>query len=118
MILRDVAESVELHESTVSRVTQQKYIATPMGTFELKYFFSQGVGADGDYSGQAVKSKIKALIDKEKPDNVLSDEALAVLLGREGINIARRTVAKYRESIGIPTSARRKRDKRLILTRK
>ncbi len=118
MVLKDVAEAVELHESTVSRVTQQKYIATPLGTFELKYFFSQGVGSDGDYSGQAVKSKIKALIDNEKPDSVLSDEALVVLLKREGIDIARRTVAKYRESMGIPTSARRKRDKRLILTRK
>lgn len=117
MVLKDVAEAVELHESTVSRVTQQKYIATPVGTFELKYFFSQGVGA-GDVSGQAVKSKIKTLIDAEKPDNILSDEALVVLLKRDGVDIARRTVAKYRESLGIPTSARRKRDKRLILKRK
>lgn len=118
MVLKDVAEAVELHESTVSRVTQQKYIATPVGTFELKYFFSQGVGAGGDVSGQAVKSKIKTLIDAEKPDNILSDEALVVLLKRDGVDIARRTVAKYRESLGIPTSARRKRDKRLILKRK
>lgn len=118
MVLKDVAEAVELHESTVSRATQQKYIATPVGTFELKYFFSQGVGADGDFSGQAVKSRIKALIDNEKPDNILSDEALVVLLKRDGVDIARRTVAKYRESLGIPTSARRKRDKRLILKRK
>lgn len=107
MVLKDVAEAVELHESTVSRVTQQKYIATPVGTFELKYFFSQGVGAGGDVSGQAVKSKIKTLIDAEKPDNILSDEALVVLLKRDGVDIARRTVAKYRESLGIPTSARR-----------
>lgn len=118
MVLKDIAEAVELHESTVSRATQQKYIATPVGTFELKYFFSQSVGGEGDYSGQAVKSRIKALIDNEKPDAVLSDEALVVLLKSEGVDIARRTVAKYRESMGLPTSARRKRDKRLILGRK
>lgn len=120
MVLKDVADAVGLHESTVSRVTVQKYIAAPNGTFELKRFFSQGVaGQTGDtVSGQAVRSRIKALIDAEKPDDVLSDDALALLLKREGIEIARRTVAKYRESVGIPTSAQRKRDKRLNLKRK
>lgn len=120
MVLKDVADAVGLHESTVSRVTVQKYIAAPSGVFELRHFFSQGVAGNAGeiVSGQAVRARIKALVDAEKPDDVLSDDALVVLLKREGIEIARRTVAKYRESVGIPTSAQRKRDKRLNLKRK
>ena len=116
MVLKDVAEAVGMHESTVSRVTAGKYIASPRGIFELKYFFSQALeSADGDEarSAQAVRYRIRALIEAEKPDNILSDETLAVLLKKEGVEIARRTVAKYREALGIPTSARRKREKRL-----
>ncbi len=116
MVLRDVAEAAGLHESTVSRVTAQKYLACARGVFELKYFFSQGLetrGGDDQVSAQAVRGRIKELIDAETPRNVLSDEDIVVLLKRENIEIARRTVAKYREAMGIPTSARRKRDKRL-----
>lgn len=116
MVLKDVAEAVGMHESTVSRVTAGKYIASPRGIFELKYFFSQALeSADGDEarSAQAVRYRIRALIEAEKPGNILSDETLAALLKKEGVEIARRTVAKYREALGIPTSARRKREKRL-----
>lgn len=116
MVLRDVAEAAGLHESTVSRVTAQKYLACARGVFELKYFFSQGLetrGGDDQVSAQAVRGRIRELIDAETPQNVLSDEDVVALLKRENIEIARRTVAKYREAMGIPTSARRKRDKRL-----
>lgn len=116
MVLKDVAEAVGMHESTVSRVTAQKYIASSRGIFELKYFFSQALeslsGGDS-HSAQAVKSRIKELIENEKKENILSDEAIVLLLKQEGIEIARRTVAKYREAMGLPTSAQRKRDKRL-----
>ncbi len=113
MVLKDVAEAVAMHESTVSRVTSGKYMATPEGVFELKFFFSQGLeGADGESrSARAVRYRIRALIDAEGRD-VLSDDALAVLLKKEGIEIARRTVAKYREAMGIPPSSLRKREKR------
>ena len=116
MVLRDVAEAAGLHESTVSRVTAQKYLACARGVFELKYFFSQGLetrGGDDQVSAQAVRGRIRELIDAETPQNVLSDEDVVALLKRENVEIARRTVAKYREAMGIPTSARRKRDKRL-----
>lgn len=116
MVLKDVAEAVSMHESTVSRVTAQKYIASSRGIFELKYFFSQAlesVSGGDSHSAQAVKSRIKELVENEKKDNILSDEAIVLLLKQEGIEIARRTVAKYRESMGLPTSAQRKRDKRL-----
>lgn len=116
MVLRDVAEAVGMHESSISRVTVGKYIACRRGIFELKYFFSQGLdsrGGDDAVSAQAVKQRIKELIDAETKDDILSDEALVYLLKREHIDIARRTVAKYREALGIPTSAQRKRDKRL-----
>lgn len=115
LILRDIAEAVEMHESTVSRVTQNKYIATPRGLFELKYFFTNALPTTGggqDVSTLAVRERIKALIDEETPDAVLSDDRLMELLRAEGIDIARRTVAKYRESLGLPTSAQRRRDKR------
>ncbi len=116
MVLKDVAEAVGMHESSISRVTANKYIACSRGIFELKYFFSQaleGRGKDESVSSVAVRRRIKELIDSEKKENILSDEALVYLLKRENIEIARRTVAKYREAMGIPTSAQRKRDKRL-----
>lgn len=116
LILRDIAEAIEMHESTVSRVTQNKYIATPRGMFELKYFFTGALpttGGNESVSTLAVRERIKALIDAEKPDAVLSDDRLMELLKAEGIDIARRTVAKYRESLNIPTSAQRRREKRV-----
>jgi RNA polymerase sigma-54 factor len=115
LILRDVAEAIEMHESTVSRVTSNKYLACPRGTFEMKYFFSSGVGAgDGEgASSEAVKARIRALIEKEDPSAILSDEALVALLKAEGFDLARRTVAKYREAIGIGSSAERRRASKL-----
>ena len=116
LVLKDVAEAAGLHESTVSRVTSNKYIGTPRGIFELKYFFSSGVGStDGsnEFAANAVKAKIKTLIDAETPENVLSDDDLVLALGKEGVEIARRTVAKYRESLNIPSSVQRRRRKKL-----
>lgn len=111
MILADVAQRVEMHESTISRVTTQKYIHTPRGVFELKYFFSSHVSTDdgGECSSTAIRAKIKQLIEKEAPEKPLSDSKLAQLLEKAGINIARRTVAKYRELDKIPSSSDRKR---------
>lgn len=115
LILRDVAEAIEMHESTVSRVTSNKYLACPRGTFEMKYFFSSGVAAaDGEgASSQAVKARIRALVQAEEAKAILSDEALAALLKAEGLDLARRTVAKYREAIGIGSSAERRRARKL-----
>ncbi len=115
MLLKDVAENLEIHESTVSRVTNGKYMLTPNGTFELKYFFSQAAGSysgDENTSTTSIKHKIKKLIEEEKPDNILSDDKLVEEMAKLGIKIARRTIAKYRESLNIPTSADRKRTKR------
>ncbi|MPQ76000.1 RNA polymerase factor sigma-54 [Hydrogenovibrio sp. JE_KL2] len=111
MVLRDVAESLELHESTISRATNQKYMQTPRGTFELKYFFSTGVSQYGseDQSAIAIKSHIKQLIEAEDPNKPLSDNKLMSLLEEKEINVARRTIAKYRESMGIPSSSDRKK---------
>jgi RNA polymerase sigma-54 factor len=114
LILRDIAEAVELHESTVSRVTANKYIATPRGTFELKYFFTTAIhGTDGgdSHSAEAVRHRIRGLIDLEAITEVLSDDAIVAVLRREGVDIARRTVAKYREALHIPNSVQRRRDK-------
>ncbi|MCS6854513.1 MAG: RNA polymerase factor sigma-54 [Elioraea sp.] len=113
LILRDIAQAVDLHESTVSRVTANKYIATPRGVLEMKFFFSNAVGGAGGeaHSAEAVKARIKALIAAEDPDNVLSDDAIVAVLRREGVDIARRTVAKYREGLGIPSSVQRRREK-------
>lgn len=114
LILRDIAEAVDLHESTVSRVTSNKYISTPRGVFELKYFFTQAINAadGGDaHSAEAVRYRIKALIDAESPSAVLSDDTLVDVLRKEGIDIARRTVAKYREGMKIPSSVQRRREK-------
>jgi len=116
LTLRDVAEAIEMHESTVSRVTSNKYIATPRGTYELKYFFSASIAATGKgmaHSAKAVRDRIKKLIDAEDAAKVLSDDTIVDLLRGDGIDIARRTVAKYRESMRIPSSVQRRREKSL-----
>jgi RNA polymerase sigma-54 factor len=116
LILRDIAEAIGMHESTVSRVTTNKYMASPRGLFELKYFFTSSIpaanGAEA-HSAESVKFKIKGLIDAEVADHVLSDDKLVELLRESGIDIARRTVAKYREAMRIPSSVLRRRDKSL-----
>ena len=111
MVLRDVAEALEMHESTISRVTTQKYMHTPRGTLEFKYFFSSHVSttAGGECSATAIRALIKKLIAAEKPNKPLSDNKIATILSEQGIEVARRTVAKYRESMGIPPSNERKR---------
>ena len=114
LTLRAVAETIGMHESTVSRVTSNKYLACERGQFELKYFFTSGVGtADGGdgASSEAVKSRIKALIGAETAQAILSDDQLVEMLKREGFDIARRTVAKYREAIGLGSSVQRRRQK-------
>ena len=116
LTLRAVAEAVSLHESTVSRVTSNKYLNCNRGTFELKYFFTSGVAsADGEgaVSAEAVKAQIRALCDAEDPSDVLSDDQLVDLLREKGFDLARRTVAKYREAIGIGSSVQRRRQKKL-----
>ncbi|MCP9221550.1 RNA polymerase factor sigma-54 [Erythrobacter sp. LQ02-29] len=115
LTLRRVAEEIEMHESTVSRVTSNKYLHCERGTFELKYFFTSGVGsADGDgASAESVKARIRALTEAEDPKKILSDDKLVDLLKAEGFDIARRTVAKYREAAGIGSSVERRRAKKL-----
>lgn len=116
LTLRSVAEAIELHESTVSRVTSNKYLACPRGTFELKYFFTSGVGmsdGEGGASSEAVKAAIRTLIEAEDPKEVLSDDTLVDLLKGKGFDLARRTVAKYREAMGIGSSVQRRRAKKL-----
>ncbi len=110
MVLADIAERVEMHESTISRVTTQKYMHTPRGTLELKYFFSSHVGTDGggEASSTAIKEHIKELIGEENPKKPLSDNKLSELLSERGFKVARRTVAKYREMLGIGGSSERK----------
>ncbi|WP_119677348.1 RNA polymerase factor sigma-54 [Indioceanicola profundi] len=118
LILRDIAEAIGMHESTVSRVTTNKFIATPRGVFELKYFFTSAIqGADGQaaHSAEAVRFRIKGLIDAEKADDILSDDKIVEILRSEGIDIARRTVAKYREAMKISSSVQRRREKALGL---
>lgn len=112
MILRDVAEDIGMHESTISRVTTNKYVHTPVGVFELKYFFNSSIGStDGSDSlaSEAVKDKIRQLVSKENPRNPLSDQKIVELLKQSNIDIARRTVAKYREMLGILSSSKRKK---------
>ncbi len=111
LVLRDIAEALEMHESTISRVTTQKYMHTPRGTLEFKYFFSSHVNtsAGGECSSTAIRALIKKLIAAEKSDKPLSDNKIAAILSDQGINVARRTVAKYRESMSIPPSNERKR---------
>lgn len=111
LVLREVAEELELHESTISRVTTRKYLHTPRGTFEFKYFFSSGVSTvdGGSASSTAIQAMIRRLIEAESPRKPLSDQRLAKLLEAEGITVARRTVAKYREAMNIPSSNERQR---------
>jgi RNA polymerase sigma-54 factor len=111
MVLRDIAEELEMHESTISRVTTNKYMHTPRGVFEFKFFFSSHVStADGgECSATAIRSMVKKLIESENPKKPMSDNKISSLLIKEGINVARRTVAKYRESMLIPPSNERKR---------
>ncbi len=111
LILRDIAEELGLHESTISRVTTQKYMHTPRGIYELKYFFSSHVGTSdgGECSSTAIRAMIRKLIQEENPGKPLSDDKIAKLLGAGGIQVARRTVAKYREAMSIPSSSDRKR---------
>jgi len=114
LILRDIADAVEMHESTVSRVTANKRIATPRGIFEMKYFFTAAIGGTAaglTHSAEAVRFRIRSLIDAETPDDILSDDTIVTLLRREGVDIARRTVAKYREAMRIASSVQRKREK-------
>ena len=110
MILRDVAEAVSMHESTISRVTTGKYMHTPRGIFEFRYFFSSHVsGADGeDVSSVAIRARIRKLIAEEVPGKPLSDAQLATMLADEGVKVARRTVAKYREALGLAASSERR----------
>ena len=110
LVLRDIADELGLHESTISRVTTAKYMATPQGTFELKYFFGSGLGTDtgGNASSTAVRALIKQFIAAESPAKPLSDSQLADMLKEQGIECARRTVAKYREALRIPTATLRK----------
>lgn len=111
MILRDIAEDIGMHESTVSRVTSSKYVHTPQGIFELKYFFNSGISSsEGDsLASEAVKLKIKDMVNKEDPKKPLSDQQIVDLLKKEGLVIARRTVAKYRDVLRIQPSSRRKK---------
>lgn len=110
--LKTIADAIEMHESTVSRVTSNKFIHTPRGTFELKYFFTAAIAArhgDQAYSAEAIRQRIKTLIEREAPDQPLSDDRLVEVLAGENVEIARRTVAKYREALKIPSSVQRRR---------
>ncbi len=118
LVLKDIADVIGMHESTVSRVTSNKFMATPRGVFELKYFFTSSIqGADGGiaHSAEAVRSRIKSLVDAETRDTVLSDDRIVEILRSDGVDIARRTVAKYREAMRIPSSVQRRREKGIRL---
>lgn len=117
MTLKAVADSIDMHESTVSRVTANKFMATPRGVYELRSFFSAAISASDDgeaHSSEAVRHRIRELIDAESPDRILSDDAIVDILGKSNIDIARRTVAKYREAMNIPSSVQRRREKRAL----
>jgi RNA polymerase sigma-54 factor len=110
MILKDIAQAIDMHESTISRVTSGKYMHTPRGVFEFRYFFSSHVaGEEGEQSSTAVRAKIRKLVSGEDPEKPLSDSQIAQMLSEGGITVARRTVAKYREAMKIPSSSDRKR---------
>jgi RNA polymerase sigma-54 factor len=112
--LRTIADAIQMHESTVSRVTSNKYISTPRGVFELKYFFTasiQAVSGAESHSAEAVRDRIREMIDKEEGVEILSDDRIVSMLTADGVNIARRTVAKYREAMRIPSSVERRRQK-------
>ena len=110
MVLREIAEALGLHESTISRVTTQKYMATPRGTFELKYFFGSHVATDtgGAASGKAIRALIRQLVAAENARAPLSDARISQILAQQGIVVARRTVAKYREALQIRPTHQRK----------
>jgi RNA polymerase sigma-54 factor len=112
--LKTVAEAIEMHESTVSRVTSNKYMSTTRGIFELKYFFTTAIGsAEGGeaHSAESVRHRLREMIERENKASILSDDTLVEMLKADGVDIARRTVAKYRESLGIPSSVQRRREK-------
>ncbi len=112
--LTDIAEIIQMHESTVSRVTTNKYIGTPRGIFELKYFFSTALVSESgiSHSSESIKARIKALVDEEDADKILSDDKIVAMLKEEGIDLARRTVAKYREALRIGSSVQRRKEKK------
>lgn len=115
--LKTIADIIGMHESTVSRITANKYMLTPRGMFEMRYFFTAAIAsADGGdaHSAEAVRNRIRQLIDQETADNVLSDDALVDILKKEGIDIARRTVAKYREAMSLPSSVQRRWEKKAL----
>lgn len=117
--LKDIAAAIDMHESTISRATANKYIQTPQGTFELNYFFSAAVRSDHDgpaVSSEVVRHRIKALVQAEQPNDILSDDALVEKLSTEGVIVARRTVTKYRESLNIASSSKRRRLKEMQVT--
>ncbi|MGH8678605.1 MAG: RNA polymerase factor sigma-54, partial [Burkholderiales bacterium] len=114
--LRTVADAISMHESTVSRVTANKYMATPRGTFGFKYFFTTAIAAvhgEPAHSAESVRHRIREMIDGEAAEKILSDDAIVDSLKEAGIDIARRTVAKYREAMGIASSVQRRREKRM-----
>jgi RNA polymerase sigma-54 factor len=113
-----VADAIGMHESTVSRVTANKYMLTPRGVFELRFFFTAAIASAGGgeaHSAEAVRDRIRELIEGERPVDVLSDDAIVDILRKSGVDIARRTVAKYREGMNIPSSVRRRREKRAFM---
>jgi RNA polymerase sigma-54 factor len=111
LTLKQIADKIGMHESTVSRATAGKFVQTPRGVYELKYFFTSGVStAEGEgASAESIKAKIRSMIDQEDSNNPLSDQKISEMLQEEGIRISRRTVAKYREELGIASSMQRKR---------
>jgi RNA polymerase sigma-54 factor len=118
LVLRDIAAAIGMHESTVSRVTTNKYMVSPRGTYELKYFFTSAIAAaEGgvSHSAEAVRFRIKSLIEGESGDGILSDDRIVEILLKDGVDIARRTVAKYREAMRIPSSIQRRREKAMRL---
>jgi RNA polymerase sigma-54 factor len=118
MVLRDIAEAIAMHESTVSRATADKYLATPRGNFPFRYFFSNalpGTSGEATHAAEAIRQQIRTMIEREDPERVLSDDQIVAALRASGVVIARRTVAKYRESLAIPSSVERRRSKALRL---
>ncbi|MEM7668176.1 MAG: RNA polymerase sigma-54 factor, partial [Pseudomonadota bacterium] len=109
MTLRMIADALEIHESTASRVTANKYMATERGIFEMKFFFTNSIGAGDTVSAEAVRHRVKTLVSNEDPAKILSDDAIVDILQKDGIEIARRTVAKYRKGLKIPSSVERRR---------
>jgi RNA polymerase sigma-54 factor len=119
--LKQVADAIKMHESTVSRVTSNKYVLTRQGIFELKFFFTASINSSngqGEHSAEAVRQRIRKLIDGERVEKVLSDDALVEALAKENIEIARRTVAKYREAMGLASSVQRRREKKALAARR